>query len=81
MTLNGNCFTQLPPALSRAIRLRCLKLTSNPALQLTVADVDDTLRHLAALGELFLPATAVPKRVAALLAAARPRLRLRRFAR
>lgn len=76
LTLNGNCFTQLPPALSRATRLRCLKFTANPALRLTVADVDDTLRHLAALAELSLPATAVPKPVAAHLSVALPRLQL-----
>lgn len=77
LTLNGNCFTQLPPALSSATRLLCLKLTGNPALLLTVGDVDCTLRHMAALTELHLPATATPGPVAARLAMALPQLRLR----
>jgi hypothetical protein len=63
--------------LSRATSLLSLDLSGNPDLLLTAADVDTTLRHMAALATLALPATALPAPVAVQMADhAMPQLRL-----
>ena len=69
LSLYDNCFLELPAVLSRATSLFSHYLSGNPDLLLTGADVDTTLRHMAALATL--PAT-----VAAHLSEVLPQLRL-----
>ena len=76
LSLYDNCFLELPAVLSRATSLFSHYLSGNPDLLLTGADVDTTLRHMAALATLALPATALPATVAAHLSEVLPQLRL-----
>ena len=62
--------------LSTATSLVSLDLSGNPDLRLTAADVDGTLRHMAALSTLALPAIALPAPVAAHLAETLPQVQL-----